>query len=86
MRVGEKVYCKKGRVNFYKNKSLYKGQYYTILDIKMEKETITIGNTVRVDDFDFHIGDYDTEYYNFCDYFYTTSEIRKRKLKKLKNF
>lgn len=85
MKVGDKVYCKKKRKSKWKSKYnsrvIYKDEECTVVQIDRIQERIQI--RCHNGEFSFHIGEYDTDYYNFSDYFYSIVEYRKLKLEKI---
>lgn len=81
MKVGDKVYCKKKRKSKYNSRAIYKNEECTVVQIDRIQERIRI--KCNDGEFSFHIGEYDTDYYNFSDYFYSIMEYRKLKLEKI---
>lgn len=83
MKVGDILYCKKSSC------FVNKGEKYLIVRVYSINETIHVkclSNNLHSDETHcFHIGEYNSLYYNFSDYFYTASEYRKLKLEKLNN-
>jgi hypothetical protein len=84
LKIGDKLYCKKQRYSKYSKYVLYKWEECTIIDINNDKENLTISS--REGECSFHTGEYDIDYYNFTDYFYTLQDYRRIKLDKLNNF
>ena len=70
MKVGDKVYCKLSRNSYFKF-----GEFYTISDVNEY--------SVLINSHFFQYSEYDKNCFNFCEYFFTTKELRKSKLNQI---
>ena len=75
LKVGDKLLCKKKRRDF-----ISENYYYKI--VKISENNVYVLDTNSGLSVGFHAGDYDNDYYNLSDYFYTKKEILNKKLKK----
>lgn len=81
--VGDTVYCKKFKKGDNTRRDLRINTKCIILKIHYISESILVKIKNTDDTYSFHIGKYQSYYFNYCDYFYTVAEYRKEKLKKL---